>query len=414
MSLSEGRCFCQKGEQRLNGEGECADCFVEGCEVCGSAYECEECQEGLVETNGQCACAAGGNRPNPEGVCEVCNVEGCSSCAVGDPDTCVKCFDCSASLIGGVCTCNYEGAAWDQQGFCASGEQEAVETQQKQKVASSPTETRCPKECMEGECSQNHCRQCQQGYFLRNNQCLKCDVTCSSCSEEGKCLSCKSGFSLNGGSVCDQCKELHCQECEEVEKCSQCREGFELEGGRCIQKKSISSNREWPSFEEWKTKFGKKYKSAEEERQRKAVYEHNLERLTIYEDQPYQVGVNSRSDLTDAEVTRSTGYRASPSRPAVGSQVQWKVGSQAPASLDWRDRGVITSIKDQGSCGSCWAFGCAATAETVVILNGLEDNSIDLAEQYLLECIYASDCDGTYYVEYVMNEVLEGIPRESQ
>ncbi len=35
-------------------------------------------------------------------------------------------------------------------------------------------------------------------------------------------------------------------------------------------------------------------------------------------------------------------------------------------------------------------------------MNGWEDINIDLAEQYLVQCTYDSDCAGTYYVEYVM------------
>lgn len=49
-----------------------------------------------------------------------------------------------------------------------------------------------------------------------------------------------------------------------------------------------------------------------------------------------------------------------------------------------------------------------------MILNGVDDNSVDLSEQYLLECTYASSCAGTYYMDYVMDEALEGIPRETQ
>jgi C1A family cysteine protease len=39
----------------------------------------------------------------------------------------------------------------------------------------------------------------------------------------------------------------------------------------------------------------------------------------------------------------------------------------APSSLDWRDFNIITPIKDQGSCGDCWAFATVAYAESKLI-----------------------------------------------
>lgn len=60
-----------------------------------------------------------------------------------------------------------------------------------------------------------------------------------------------------------------------------------------------------------------------------------------------------------------------------------------PPSYDWRDVNGCTSIKDQGSCGSCWAFATVGAIECAIkIVDGIE---VDLSEQWLVSC------NGGYY-----------------
>jgi C1A family cysteine protease len=60
--------------------------------------------------------------------------------------------------------------------------------------------------------------------------------------------------------------------------------------------------------------------------------------------------------------------------------------------VDLRDSGVVTSIKNQGQCGSCWAFAMIACVE---IVN--DGGSLDLSEQYLVSCCTSSSgCNGGY------------------
>jgi C1A family cysteine protease len=56
----------------------------------------------------------------------------------------------------------------------------------------------------------------------------------------------------------------------------------------------------------------------------------------------------------------------------------------SPASVDWRGKGVVTSVKNQGMCGSCWAFSTAGALEGVVAMKNKTLNNY--SEQYLVDC----------------------------
>ena len=83
-----------------------------------------------------------------------------------------------------------------------------------------------------------------------------------------------------------------------------------------------------------------------------------------------------------------------------------------PSSINWVDRGVVTSVKNQGRCGTCWSFSTVAMCESSLILKGEARRDVDLAEQYLLDCTYRSSCSGGY-LYYATEAAMEGIPYES-
>jgi cathepsin L len=65
-----------------------------------------------------------------------------------------------------------------------------------------------------------------------------------------------------------------------------------------------------------------------------------------------------------------------------------------PPALDWRSKGVVTKVKDQGSCGGCWSFSAAETLESHIAIN--TGKLFVLSEQELLSCTPdKQDCGGT-------------------
>jgi len=69
------------------------------------------------------------------------------------------------------------------------------------------------------------------------------------------------------------------------------------------------------------------------------------------------------------------------------------MASSLPAALDWCAQGGCTPIKNQGQCGSCWAFATTGVVESSIVLH--DGVTRDLAEQYLVSCnTQAWGCDG--------------------
>jgi len=90
------------------------------------------------------------------------------------------------------------------------------------------------------------------------------------------------------------------------------------------------------------------------------------------------------SDWTQGEISKLMGYLDDSDKQVV---IEPTAPVSTPASVDWRDSGCETPVKDQGHCGSCWTFAtmesvesawCIATGELPV-----------LATQQLVDCVGA-------------------------
>ncbi len=114
----------------------------------------------------------------------------------------------------------------------------------------------------------------------------------------------------------------------------------------------------------------------------------------------WTAGETSVSGLSSEEKKRLCGLKFAPKDQkafqvaAVEEEKIIPVGQ--PSSFDWRNNGGdwTTSIKDQGSCGSCWAFGALAALEAQIDIAANEPTvNTDLSEQYMLSCS-EGDCEG--------------------
>jgi len=141
---------------------------------------------------------------------------------------------------------------------------------------------------------------------------------------------------------------------------------------------------EWEAF---KVKYGKGFLSATHHDERKSIFAANLERIEKHNAEhaegkhSYWLGVNQFADLTNDEfVDLHTGFAAVP----TGLETADLSNVAAPSSYDWRDHGAVTPVKNQGQCGSCWAFSTTGTVEGAIFI--ASGNLVSLSEQNLMDC----------------------------
>ncbi len=98
----------------------------------------------------------------------------------------------------------------------------------------------------------------------------------------------------------------------------------------------------------------------------------------------YQLGHNAYSGYSTDEFAEIMGFNGQRPNNLRGYVQPISDLSSLPASIDWRSKGVVNPIKDQGQCGSCWTFSTIQALESAVAIKTGVLNS--LSEQELVDC----------------------------
>lgn len=149
----------------------------------------------------------------------------------------------------------------------------------------------------------------------------------------------------------------------------------------------------WSQFTSFQQKFNKKYNTLEELEIRFSIFKENFLNILSHNsdlNQNFTLGINQFSDLNNDEFRRyiRSGAVSGPIT-GYGCKEFSSSATSAPNSVDWRQKGAVTSVKDQGQCGSCWTFSSTGAVEGAWAI--AKNQLINLSEQELVDCAQGRD-----------------------
>ncbi|XP_048001147.1 crustapain-like [Leguminivora glycinivorella] len=177
------------------------------------------------------------------------------------------------------------------------------------------------------------------------------------------------------------------------------------------------------AFHSYKKHHQKKYGSDNEHEMRNAIFHENWEMIEHHNRQSlgYTLTLNQFADRTSDEMEMFTGLLPNPpeleaTHPFHSDEEVKKIAEELPENFDLRMEGVISPVKNQAHCGSCWAFASTAAVEGAIARsNG--GRIIDLSEQSLVDCAWGLGClgcDGGWMENAFKYIVKHGLPVEQE
>jgi len=169
----------------------------------------------------------------------------------------------------------------------------------------------------------------------------------------------------------------------------------------------VSSEVTLQQWEDYKETYNKKYESLKEEEFRYNTFVKNLiriEELNIEAQGKAVHGINKFTDMTWEEFSSQYLNYKPRTQTRYVPVLDVNVSASLPTSIDWRTKNVVTPVKDQGNCGSCWAFSAVGQFESDWALAG--NKLTKFSPQQVVDCdSQDGGCNGgdtpTAY-EYIM------------
>jgi cathepsin L len=143
-------------------------------------------------------------------------------------------------------------------------------------------------------------------------------------------------------------------------------------------------------WEQWRSEHKKTYTSALEAMGRFEIFKKNHEMIEAHNaryeagEETYSMGHNQFSDLTQEEFAARQQMCEKEIANKARHPSKALRGLEAPDSIDWTQKGAVTPVKNQGQCGSCWAFSTTGSTEGAWEI--AKGQLVSLSEQELVDC----------------------------
>lgn len=145
------------------------------------------------------------------------------------------------------------------------------------------------------------------------------------------------------------------------------------------------------TWETYKLEFGREFQSEEHETARYWIFKENLNEINTHnrDANTYQLAVNQFTDMTADEFRQTYLGRLSAPKSSIHNWENLPVHNEdksevLASSFDWVPKGAVTPVKNQGGCGSCWAFGTTGSIEGAWYL--ATGKLLSLSEQQFVDC----------------------------
>jgi len=168
-------------------------------------------------------------------------------------------------------------------------------------------------------------------------------------------------------------------------------------------------------WQSWKLRHSKQY-GLGEEAARFAIFTENVLKITKHnaENNDVKFAINKFADLTATEFKNiyASGYLGGVNTEAQKNAVKYNLADPLPDQIDWRSKGAVTPVKDQGMCGSCWAFSGTGVIEGFYFINS--GQLLSFSEQQIVDCSTKDwGCDGGWHYSAVEYAGKYGLEKES-